>query len=154
MLHLQLSSRVQCRRLLTPVSTFLFKLVDSVSTRANMWCLHEAPQLVRTQHYACIRTCCQRSDTFGSLFSDAYRSDWTGDETIFAPATNCGAGQVSAIAIVRVSGSACSIVLKKVVKKHFTCFQNPRTAVFTQLHDPTTNVSIDQSVVIWFPAVS
>ncbi|EHL95478.1 tRNA modification GTPase TrmE [Acetobacteraceae bacterium AT-5844] len=66
-------------------------------------------------------------------------------DTIFALAS--GAGR-AAIAVLRLSGTGCAEVVRAVAGG----LPQPRSASLRRLRDPASGETLDQAVVLWFPA--
>jgi tRNA modification GTPase len=66
-------------------------------------------------------------------------------DTIFAPASAPGR---SAIAVIRLSGPACSDVCQRLTKRPPPA---PRRAALRHLHEPASGEAIDQGLLLWFP---
>lgn len=66
-------------------------------------------------------------------------------DTIYAPATAAGR---SAIAVIRVSGPACTDVCRRLTGMPPP---PPRLAALRRLQDPASGEVIDQGLVLWFP---
>jgi tRNA modification GTPase len=67
-------------------------------------------------------------------------------QTIFAPATAPGR---AALAIVRISGPAAADVCRRLTGRRTP---PPRQATLARLRDPRTAETLDQALVVWFPA--
>ena len=65
--------------------------------------------------------------------------------TIYALSTGPG---VSGVAIVRVSGSESSMVIKQLTGKEVP---TPRVATLRKINNINTSELIDEGIIIWFP---
>lgn len=65
-------------------------------------------------------------------------------ETIFAFGTGAG---VSAISVLRISGSRCNEILEKIVRQSL----KSRHAAYTGLFDPQSGELLDRGIVVFFP---
>ena len=65
--------------------------------------------------------------------------------TIYALSTGPG---ISGLAVIRISGPECKLILKKMSKN---AFLEPRVATLKKINKINTNELIDEAIVIWFP---
>jgi len=65
--------------------------------------------------------------------------------TIYALSTGPG---ISGLAVIRVSGPECKLILKKMSKNTFI---EPRVATLKKINKIDTNELIDEGIIIWFP---
>ena len=66
--------------------------------------------------------------------------------TIYALSAGPG---VSGVAVIRISGSETSKVLKKLTNKEIP---QPRMATLRKINNINTSELIDEGIIIWFPA--
>ena len=65
--------------------------------------------------------------------------------TIYALSTGPG---ISGIAVIRISGTDTSKILKLLTKKSLP---NPRTATLRKINKINTSELIDEGIILWFP---
>ena len=65
--------------------------------------------------------------------------------TIYALSTGPG---ISGLAVIRISGSECKIILKKMTNNSNL---EPRVATLKKINKTNTNELIDEGIIIWFP---
>jgi tRNA modification GTPase len=110
----------------------------------------------------------QRSMTTSSLHQSAddehsysaTTTTATDDDTIYALASAGGSTQVSAVALIRISGSKAKNILRSLLllgpddttTGPQQTFPKPRYASLRRLYHPQTRVPIDQALVLYFPA--
>ena len=65
--------------------------------------------------------------------------------TIYALSTGPG---VSGLAVIRISGSECKLILKKMTNGSSL---EPRVATLKKINKINTTELIDEGIIIWFP---